>query len=1116
MLKSKLISIVGLSVSATVFSLALSLFTMFCMDRYFGIDIPLFDAFGVEEDTEIETSLEYDGYDGVVEIPDGFSWEDLEGFLDIPEDQKDQMWPTVANGFIGEPEDLPFGETVFSVRTTRSGYLYLKNANYGDYNGQGWNAAKEYTSFIDGKYSAAYLSGAVMRENGLNTDTLTVNAYVERYATPYYLSVVGENGHIQSSDVYSNGHAGDEYVLSYYSDVGIDWTKLKPARDPALVDFEADYRVFVYENYTYLDKTTEQKLLKIVEREGLDQYDNIYETINAVAEYITKNNTIKRDYNREMDGEANVLVAFLEEYHEGDIQHFASSATILFRALGIPARYTTGHKVMCLADTDTDILVENGHAWIEVYIDGIGWKYIDIMDFVFKNNSTIKDDKDLGLPDDYDPNKEEFKVYSTTGDTVYLKLMSYGDYNGNGFADAPIYGKLMENGYSSVYIPGIVSKKYGLSEQTVRITPISDWSKQNYLVAYYQIPPAYGYTGTLQTNDVYSVGESRDPYEQYIYSIGPSAYYTGVADPTFEEEYKNFVYQNYLNIDSETAAFMNQLIADNKLNVLNSKGIIAQLDVVAKFVSENSEYSLKYDRNLDKSSNVVIAFLRDYKEGICQHYASAATMMFRALGIPARYTVGYAVTPIKNGTVTAKSGDAHAWVEVYLEGFGWKYVEVTFVKEEIKITLTPSELSATYNGQEHKVESLKGFEEYAEKGYTLEWECNENTYIGRHKTEITKYTMYDPSGNILAHYDVENPENNVCADFVEIKCKKGTMTITPPPIQPDIVISWRKGNDNKNVLCEHMWNSYNREETYNANGVLDVTGVEALELVGCRIEYRTTTVTLPGTYNNVILESYKIYSGGDVLLEEYKYNLETGKYEYSYYYSNGDPMGSDEVASKELMFKVDFSNCRGNMKVYLAQIDLNMPIKAVNYSVGMERHELSYDEALNIIENGVSGMLAGMECEPYNFQYLEFPGEKNAFDLKFLYDLNGDGSKEDCTSLVKVPPNRGAKIRINKISVTLSLPTVVTTIRAFQNSEWYDAETGTIKLDYTHIQATGLLAGHEIVGGAVIHDNITRNSIGSHPAYIEEGSVRIMEGGKDVTSYYSFGYLTGSIEVKRS
>ena len=39
----------------------------------------------------------------------------------------------------------------------------------------------------------------------------------------------------------------------------------------------------------------------------------------------------------------------------------------------------------------------------------------------------------------------------------------------------------------------------------------------------------------------------------------------------------------------------------------------------------------------------MLYFLSDSRRGYCMHYASAATLMLRALGVPARYVQGYTV-----------------------------------------------------------------------------------------------------------------------------------------------------------------------------------------------------------------------------------------------------------------------------------------------------------------------------------------------------------------------------------------------------------------------------------------------------------------------------------------
>ena len=73
---------------------------------------------------------------------------------------------------------------------------------------------------------------------------------------------------------------------------------------------------------------------------------------------------------------------------------------------------------------------------------------------------------------------------------------------------------------------------------------------------------------------------------------------------------------------------------------------------------------------------MVTYFLTEEKGGVCRHFAAAATMMFRAFGIPARYAIGFAV-PVTAGEWTEWKGDGHAWTEIYLEGYGWVSLEVT-------------------------------------------------------------------------------------------------------------------------------------------------------------------------------------------------------------------------------------------------------------------------------------------------------------------------------------------------------------------------------------------------------------------------------------------------------
>ena len=72
-------------------------------------------------------------------------------------------------------------------------------------------------------------------------------------------------------------------------------------------------------------------------------------------------------------------------------------------------------------------------------------------------------------------------------------------------------------------------------------------------------------------------------------------------------------------------------------------------------------------------------FLFDTREGYCTYFASAMALMARIAGVPSRYVEGFVLPPSleEYATVTVTNRMAHAWVEVYLEGFGWLVVEAT-------------------------------------------------------------------------------------------------------------------------------------------------------------------------------------------------------------------------------------------------------------------------------------------------------------------------------------------------------------------------------------------------------------------------------------------------------
>lgn len=124
---------------------------------------------------------------------------------------------------------------------------------------------------------------------------------------------------------------------------------------------------------------------------------------------------------------------------------------------------------------------------------------------------------------------------------------------------------------------------------------------------------------------------------------------------------------------------------------------------VVAFFQENYFYTLNPGYNWG-GADYISHFLKNSRRGYCMHFASAGTMMFRYLGIPARYVEGYvfsyndvlvdgelvenvAYADYYNGRselgetglirLEIPDANAHAWVEIYVEGKGWVVVDPT-------------------------------------------------------------------------------------------------------------------------------------------------------------------------------------------------------------------------------------------------------------------------------------------------------------------------------------------------------------------------------------------------------------------------------------------------------
>lgn len=106
---------------------------------------------------------------------------------------------------------------------------------------------------------------------------------------------------------------------------------------------------------------------------------SVYDAIDFTKDYLNKNYRYTLRPGMVQDGE-NEIETFLFERKTGYCTHFASSAVMILRTLGIPARLAQGYMISGYrvnANKKTSVRDSNAHAWVELYIDDDGWVPVD-------------------------------------------------------------------------------------------------------------------------------------------------------------------------------------------------------------------------------------------------------------------------------------------------------------------------------------------------------------------------------------------------------------------------------------------------------------------------------------------------------------------------------------------------------------------------------------------------------------------------------------------------------------------------------------------------------------------------------------------------------------------
>ena len=297
------------------------------------------------------------------------------------------------------------------------------------------------------------------------------------------------------------------------------------------------------------------------------------------------------------------------------------------------------------------------------------------------------------------------RITGTLSDS-HLRVGAFDSYNngtwGTALSSRVTVGSLPEETRRyKKYAPGAPANSEDVAERTdwdAKVTVLRDTNKNIFVPlnasALLSIEGSdfdwYRFAGPVQVTDEppfsYGIVNSRTDIQGVQTEQGPlcisldpksldpksKKYRQDMAKYYQDLEFLTYAREDLLRVPPEIETGVKQMALDI------TKGASTQqqkIDAISKYLLENYKYSLEFVRG---TQDPISDFLLNKKSAHCQYFASAAVMLMREVGIPARYATGFWAHETElDGTTIVRGRDAHAWAEAYVDNVGWINVETT-------------------------------------------------------------------------------------------------------------------------------------------------------------------------------------------------------------------------------------------------------------------------------------------------------------------------------------------------------------------------------------------------------------------------------------------------------
>jgi len=268
--------------------------------------------------------------------------------------------------------------------------------------------------------------------------------------------------------------------------------------------------------------------------------------------------------------------------------------------------------------------------------------------------------RSVGLKNDF--SYTVMRVTSTSGGTVYLRGRDYDSYTGTEWESS-------EDREESFTIGSAGS-------ETIQIQTNSA-SKVLYT-------PYYTADALLLTD---GFADNTENSKKYSFSFSASPVKNTGISPNRSV---------YTALPEETRIWAKELMNRMGIGGASEQETVREIE---QYVKNSASYDLSTPTMDSGYTDFAKWFIKESDTGYCVHFATAAAVLLRASGIPARYIEGYMVSCTADEKTAVSNQDAHAWVEYYdADAEVWRILEATpadMISEEAEATKETDELETS-------------------------------------------------------------------------------------------------------------------------------------------------------------------------------------------------------------------------------------------------------------------------------------------------------------------------------------------------------------------------------------------------------------------------------------